>query len=389
MRVRSWTFLVVIALLAGMVADVTAAPLRQYGYFSSRYERTFSEPGLDGGGNTVYLDAPGAWSHPSLNLMFQQQVNDNVKAFLNINGSGAGTLDVRNMWGEYSFNSAFNLRVGKIYRTLGLYNEILDAVPMYIGIEAPELFDADHLMVSRTTQLMAYGSRELGDGSLRYTLSMDNGEGEPVLDVYPLCLDLRYSTGNDQLTFGTSLYSSNGALTPDKSPGEGSPKGGILPWMAEDNFKVFGGYTQLNAKSWIVQFEYWQSPHDAVRDASLVVDVVNSAGVNEAQLDRFLLDVTRAPDDTNVRVPVKFDVKTWYLRSGYSFTSNAGEWVPYMQWDWYSNPETIASKTWGGDNEAGVDDDGLVLQLAGDVRTHGLLVSIRAVVRSPVHFDHH
>ena len=358
MRVRSWTFLVVIALLAGMVADVTAAPLRQYGYFSSRYERTFSEPGLDGGGNTVYLDAPGAWSHPSLNLMFQQQVNDNVKAFLNINGSGAGTLDVRNMWGEYSFNSAFNLRVGKIYRTLGLYNEILDAVPMYIGIEAPELFDADHLMVSRTTQLMAYGSHELGDGSLRYTLSMDNGEGEPVLDVYPLCLDLRYSTGNDQLTFGTSLYSSNGALTPDKSPGEGSPKGGILPWMAEDNFKVFGGYTQLNAKSWIVQFEYWQSPHDAVRDASLVVDVVNSAGVNEAQLDRFLLDVTRAPDDTNVRVPVKFDVKTWYLRSGYSFTSNAGEWVPYMQWDWYSNPETIAAKTWGGDNEAGVADDG-------------------------------
>ena len=63
MRVRSWTFLVVIALLAGMVADVTAAPLRQYGYFSSRYERTFSEPGLDGGGNTVYLDAQGANVH--------------------------------------------------------------------------------------------------------------------------------------------------------------------------------------------------------------------------------------------------------------------------------------------------------------------------------------
>jgi hypothetical protein len=36
-----------------------------------------------------------------------------------------------------------------------------------------------------------------------------------------------------------------------------------------------------------------------------------------------------------------------------------GEIGPYLQWDWYSNPETIASKTFGGDNEAGVADDGV------------------------------
>ena len=32
--------------------------------------------------------------------------------------------------------------------------------------------------------------------------------------------------------------------------------------------------------------------------------------------------------------------------------------MPYFQWDWSRNPETIASKTFGGDNEAGVSDAG-------------------------------
>lgn len=359
MRAHSWLFVVALGLLVCATAAATASPLKQYGYFSSRYERTFNEPALDDLGATIYEDAPGEWTHPSLNLMFQQQVNDKVKAYLNINGSGAGTLDVRNMWGEYAFSRALAVRVGKIYRTLGLYNEILDAVPMYIGIEAPELFDADHLMVSRTTQFMVYGSHEVGAGAVRYTGSLDNGEGDPVLDVYPLCFDLRYITANDALTLGSSLYSSNGALTPDKAPGDGSPKGGILPWMAEDDFKVYGGYAQVNYRSVILQFEYWQSPHEALRDPDLVVDVVTNASVSTSQTERFLVDPTRAAEADNVRVPVSFDVKTWYLRGGYSFETKAGEFVPYGQWDWYSNPETIAAKTWGGDNEAGVADDGI------------------------------
>jgi len=358
MRARSWSLMIALGLLICAGTAAVASPLMQYGYFASRYERTFNEPGLAEDGATVYNDAPGEWSHPSFNLMFQQQINDKVKAYLNLNGSGAGTIDVRNLWGEYAFSPLFRVRVGKIYRTFGLYNEILDAVPTYLGIEPPELFDGDHLLISRTTQLMIYGTHDVGAGSMRYTFSTDNGEGDPVLDVYPVGMDLRYVTADDRMTLGSSFYSSNGGLTPDRGPGEGSPKGGILPWMAEDDFKVFGGYAQVRQSAVVLQFEYWVSPHSGLRDPAGVVEVVSNAGVSQPQLERFLLDTERATDETNVRVPVDFDVKTWYLRGGYSIESSVGEFVPYGQWDWYSNPETIAEKDWGGDNEAGVSDDG-------------------------------
>jgi hypothetical protein len=35
-----------------------------------------------------------------------------------------------------------------------------------------------------------------------------------------------------------------------------------------------------------------------------------------------------------------------------------GELVPYAQWDYYDNPETIYDKDWGGDAEAGLADSG-------------------------------
>ena len=35
-----------------------------------------------------------------------------------------------------------------------------------------------------------------------------------------------------------------------------------------------------------------------------------------------------------------------------------GEFGPYLQWDAYRNPELVASKKFGGDDEAGAADDG-------------------------------
>ena len=60
----------------------------------------------------------------------------------------------------------------------------------------------------------------------------------------------------------------------------------------------------------------------------------------------------------NVNTSAVYVIQTWYLRAGYSFETGIGELAPYLQWDWYQNPETIASKTYGGDDEAGVADDG-------------------------------
>jgi len=39
-------------------------------------------------------------------------------------------------------------------------------------------------------------------------------------------------------------------------------------------------------------------------------------------------------------------------------TEEWGEITPYLQWDYYKNPEMIADKGLGGDNEAGLSDDG-------------------------------
>ena len=73
-------------------------------------------------------------------------------------------LSVRNAWVEVPiYRDRVLLRVGKTYRRFGLYNEILDAVPTFIGIEPPELFDKDHLIVTRTTNVMLHGTLNLGD----------------------------------------------------------------------------------------------------------------------------------------------------------------------------------------------------------------------------------
>ena len=53
-----------------------------------------------------------------------------------------------------------------------------------------------------------------------------------------------------------------------------------------------------------------------------------------------------------------YKIKTWYIRTGYSFFTKMGEFVPYIQWDYYENPEALANKKNGGDNEAGLADDG-------------------------------
>jgi hypothetical protein len=336
------------------------AELRQlhiYGYFSVRFEKVFSEPSrVDG--VTVREDGPAEWSLPFFHLMLQHRLSESFKIFVNLNGGGGGTVDVRNMWGEYSVSDPLNIRMGKIYRKFGLYNEILDAVPTYIGIEPPELFDGDHLILSRTTNLMAHGRFMFGTGNLNYSVTNDNGEGDPVKGTIPIGFDLNYKFRGDDFTIGTSGYTSNGPTRSDVVVGQGPPNGGVLPWMAEDEFNVFGAYFEGKIGSLTLQTEYWQSPHDALRDPAQVVVVVENADLNARQRVRFLEDPNGPVTEDNVNTVADYEVKTWYLRSGYSIETEGGEFVPYFQWDWYSNPETIADKQYGGDNEAGVADDG-------------------------------
>jgi hypothetical protein len=352
-----------VSLLAMICAEAAMAqnPLQLYGYFSSRYEKTLA---TQGPGGVIAEASPAEWSYPYFNLMMQYSPAEKFKAFFNLNGSSAGTIDVRNFWGEYSAANYFNVRVGKTYRKFGLYNEILDAVPTYYGIEPPELFDADHLIISRTTTFMIYGGVTAGSGTINYSASTDNGEGYPEngpgKGTFPLGYDLNYKFGGGDYTIGISGYTSGGEAMPNVPLGGGSPKSGVLPWMASDKFSVFGGYAEAIIGHLTLQAEYWGSPHNAQRDPASVITVINNAGLNQRQLNQFLIDPNGSiTDPANVRVDSKFTIKTWYIRTGYSFETSIGEVGPYAQWDYYSNPETISKKKYGGDAEAGEADDGV------------------------------
>lgn len=342
------------------VEPVLAADINLYGYLSWRIEKVWDELAVDDTGQTVTEDAPREIALPSFNVMMLHNVADNVKFFANLNGADAEEITVSNAWGEYQVNDAFNVRLGKTYRRFGLYNEMLDAVPTYIGIEPPELFDKDHLILSRETLLMVHGWVPLGDGELRYSFSTDNGEGGPSADDnIPLGFDLRYDMSLNGYLVGVSGYTSNGDTVSDVGVGDGSPSTGVLPWMEKDDFSVIGLYAQYDMNNLKLQFAYWSSDHDATRDAASVVTVVENAGVNAAQRARFLKDPTAAVTEDNVNLDGDYEVNTWYVRAGYSFYLESGaELVPYFQWDSYENPETIQNKDYGGDNEAGLSDDG-------------------------------
>jgi hypothetical protein len=205
---------------------------------------------------------------------------------------------------------------------------------------------------------MVYGSINTNSGLINYSLSTDNGEGDAIKGTIPLGYDLNYKFGGGDFTAGLSGYTSGGETTPDIGVGEGSPRSGVLPWMASDKFSVYGGYFEANAGNLTVQTEYWQAPHKAVRDPEATVAMINGAKPNAKQLSRFLKDPAAPATESNVNTTANYEVQTWYVRAGLSMESKIGEIAPYVQWDQYSNPETVAKKTYGGDNEAGVSDDG-------------------------------
>ncbi len=348
------------------VAGATAAPagvwaqqdLSMFGYLGSRYEKVFSEPDF-AGGSVVKATAPGEFSYPSFNLMFQQDVGRRFKVYVNLSGADAATIDVSNMWGEVALNRLFAIRFGKTYRKFGLYNEILDAVPTYYGIEPPEMFDKDHLLLSRTTTVMVHGSAELGPGTVSYAVSNDNGEGDVFADATPVGFDVNYMFGYGKYKVGVSGYRSGGPANSDVSVGDGSPATGVLPWMATDDFGAIDGYAQTELGALTLQFEYARAHHTAQRDAEAVLAVLAGGDLNDEQLARFLKNPSGSRTSAdNVEPLADFLVQTWYVRAGYSIETDRGEFAPYVQWDWYSNPETIAAKRLGGDAEAGVADDG-------------------------------
>lgn len=355
---------------AGGWGDVEAAAppktfeTRVYGFIDTHVEAVAKTPSRADDGSTAWNSNPVEIDIPNLHLMVQGKVRGKYKYFLNLAAPGAGgviddePLVVRNAWVEIPLRGdLLQLRAGKTYRRFGLYNEILDAVPTFFGIEPPEMFDKDHLLLTRTTNLMLHGSVPIRSVNLQYAVT--TGQDERIGASIPFGLDVRADIGG-HLLVGSSFYSTGGPAAPGRAVGDGSPRGGVVNWMAEDQYVVYGGFAQVNAGGLQVQAEYWQADHDAVRDEASVVALAD-AGLTPGQLDRYF----EGGDPANgvTKPAVSYTVRTGYLRAGYDVPlGHAASITPYVQGDWYANPEVVQEKDVGGDDEAGLTDDGQFLK---------------------------
>lgn len=337
-----------------------------YGFVNANVEKVYSEPSIDASGNTVTENAPMEWAPiKGFHIYGSGDLSKKISILFNI-AAPDGEFELRNAYGNFEVHPLFQVRVGKMYRRFGLYNEKLDQIPTFTGIEAPELFDTDHLFLTRTTTLMIHGEHKLSKGSIMYALTSGNSEAGPTENVVPLGWDLRFKSKELGLVIGTSGFTSslNGELTQSTVGfNDGSPKGGVLPWMDGDHYQVYGGFIEKKLGNLIIQAEYWNSPHSAERNAANTLDLVQNAGINETQRANFLgenagLDNALLTEE-DIITNVDYNVQTAYIRLGYTINTNKGQFVPYVFYDWMSNPEVIQSKSWGGDNESGLADDGI------------------------------
>lgn len=358
--------------LAALESTSAETPVFQgklYGFIDSYYEKVARTPdSVDEDGNTVYVENPGEFDVLNFNVMVQGSIYDKYRFFINLAGPGAGSttddepIAVRNAWVEAPLIPGYlNIRAGKTYRRFGLYNEILDAVPTFIGIETPEIFDKDHLMVTRTTNLMLHGAADVGPGTLNYALT--TGNDERASGAFPVGADVNLDTAFG-LKIGSSFYTTGGDASPSRGMGEGSPRGGVVNWMAKDQFILFGGYAQLQKAGLILQLEAWQANHDATRDADAVAQLTDG-WLNPTQMRRFY--VNGDPADGAI-TEAKYKIRTGYIRAGYEIPiGDLSSVTPYIQGDYYSNPETVKEKDYGGDEEAGLADDGKFLKYTAGV----------------------
>ncbi len=350
--------------------------LKVYGYFSNRVEKIFDVPTYEDGeieGESEDFE----WQSPYFNIMFQYSLSNKIRTFINLNG-GDGlnlkSLEVRNAWGEYSFGSKLKVRVGKSYKKFGLYNEILDAVPTYYAIEPPQFLNNDHpigQLYPRTTPLLLHGVLDAGVGTLSYGLSVDKGLSEAYQDAFPFSADLNYSFENPlgSTKIGFAAYTTAGTVSAEEEgeEHEGDEEGedeegeehegvefggeedeegfeigsGIMPWMKSDNFNVLGGYLEHRIGDLTLQAGYWKSNHEAERDIEKLEGLLEGVQ-NEQHLNRFLEEPEEGIEDDNIIEDVDYSIETWYVRAGYSFYTEIGEVGPYVQWDYYKNPELVA-----------------------------------------------
>jgi hypothetical protein len=344
-----------------------------YGFIEERFEATGAEPN----GDTNADGTPSRYrpvvdlAIPAFHIMAQGSLYSRYRYYFNLSApeSDEPTFDtpvtVRNAWVEMSlFGDYLNLRVGKLYRRFGLYNEILDTIPSFIGVETPVSISGDRPMLTRTTNAMVHGSASFGDNTLGYAFTIGKDEASPGDDVWSPGFDLRYDW-NSTILVGSSYYNTVGTVIPDVELGQGSPPGGVAPWMAEDRYQVFGGYARLTLGSFLIQGEGWFSPHRSVRDPAHVLELAaNAQHFSQANRQRMGV-VGSAPTADQVITHVDNTYRTFDVRAAYTFEVGGGdepvEITPYVNVEYVYNRESISDLAYGGDGEPGESPEGLLI----------------------------
>ncbi|PWB75293.1 hypothetical protein C3F09_02730 [candidate division GN15 bacterium] len=357
--------------------------ITMYGYMSSRLEKVYGELSVVDG-QTVKTNAPHEWSLPYFNMFFRANPGKNIETFVNV---ASEDLEVRNMWGNIKLNNALQVKVGKVYRPFDLFNEKLDEVPTYLGIEPPELFDQDHLLVPRLTTFVLHGDIPTSNATYSYALCTDNGENGPTENVTPLGWDVRAKINNKAVVGFSGYFSNLGdeGVTSEVAVGDGSPSGGAMPWVSSDKYTVYGGFTEIQVKDLLIKAAYYQADHKVVRDPASVLTIANSTNLNTHQKENFFGDnsglATASLTEADVVQNADYTVTTGYVQLGYFFYTPHGTFGPYAFLDWMHHPETIQKKTYGGDNEAGLTDDGKFVK-------YTLGLSYKPVDRVAIKLDH-
>lgn len=345
--------------------DIVDKNFYLYGYINSNLQKTFSVPTIDENGNTVKTNDPGEWAGiKNFHIYGSGNLSAKISYLFNL-AYADELLEIRNAWGNFKLNDGFQIRVGKMYRKFGLYNERLDQIPTFIGIEPPEMLDRDHLFLPRTTNFMIHGNKTGAAYQFSYALMTDNGEGGPNKKLIPLGWDVRIKSFRNSFIVGFSGYASSITSTqamPTVALGDGPPAGGVLPWMSGDRYILNGLFLEKQFGRILLQTEFYSARHEGQRDPVSVLTVVKEAGINQTQRERFLGANASKPDDQlttdDVVIDTDFNVITAYVRLGYNIQSNVGQFVPYVFVDWMSHPENIRNKDFGGDDETGLADNG-------------------------------
>jgi hypothetical protein len=326
-------------------------PLRFYGFVQTTVEREFEE------------EDPVEWEFPSFFFYGAADLNKRFDVLFNL-AFHESAPELRNAYGNTRIADEFQIRIGVQYARFDLFNEKLDHFPTFIGIAPPELYDEEHLLVPRTALAGIHG--KIADTGLSYSLQTGNGEGGPAEGVVPLWWDARYE--HARFLVGTSGYASSllgGSSLPEP---EGVGRGGVLPWMAGDRYTVFGGFFEGSLGKLLLQTAYYHAFHQAQRDPQATLDLVLNAELSEGQRERFLGENAARPDaelgPQDIVSEVRYSVDAFYFRAGYTLPSSVGNWTPYGHLDVLSHPEMISDEDYGGDEEAGLMDDGAFTKLS-------------------------